>query len=114
MSHSVVPEVISSATIFPVPPPCVTQTASASQKPPTSRDSPIPGLPSGVQESSPLILYGSSTPLSSGRSSSAAAYGTAQSSSWNGSTDTPFSEKAFVGTSSGSRIRGSCQYDPRP
>ena len=49
------PSTSHSAIALPTPAEWVTQTASATQKPATSRDSPISGMPSGVNENTPSI-----------------------------------------------------------
>lgn len=48
------PSTIHSATALATPAEWVTQTASASQKPRSFRDSPRTGMPSGVKEKTPL------------------------------------------------------------
>ncbi len=55
------PPAIHSAAIRPIPPACVTQTASQIQKPRTSADSPTIEPMSGVNENIPLIAVVSST-----------------------------------------------------
>ena len=55
------PPAIHSAAILPMPPACVTHTASQIQKPRTSADSPTIDPMSGVNENMPLIAVESSS-----------------------------------------------------
>ena len=66
--------VIHSATALPAPPAWVIQIASATQKPRTSGDGPISGMPSGVNEKMPLMPWVSGAPRRAGSSSTASAW----------------------------------------
>ena len=69
MSMEGSPPAIHSAAILPIPPPCVTHTASQIQKPRTSADSPTIEPMSGVNENIPFIAVVSFTlSLTAGRS----------------------------------------------
>ena len=82
------PSAIHSATIRPMPPACVTQTASQIQNPRTLVDSPTTDPMSGVNENIPLIAVDSSTmPFTGGSSSTDPSYATRKSSGVKGSTE---------------------------
>jgi hypothetical protein len=81
------PVVIHSAAILPIPPACVTQTASQIQKPATSADSPTTDPMSGVNENMPFIAVVSSTmSFTGGSKRTLSSYATSRCSGVNGST----------------------------
>ncbi len=96
------PSVIHSATALATPAEWVTQTASASQNPRSSRDSPRTGIPSGVKEKTPLKPSATREAPSAGSSPTLSCQLGAKSSSVKGSED------GMTGASSkAGRVKGS-------
>src|SRR6058998_1211944 len=78
---------IHSAVALATPAECVTQTASATQKPLSSRCSPMIDMPSGVNEKMPLKPCSTFESLSTGSNFTDSRQAGAKSSSVNGSID---------------------------
>ncbi len=119
MSHSWTstrgaPSTSHSAIAFATPAEWVTQTASASQKPRTSRDSPISGMPSVVNEKTPLIPSSHVAPRRAGITSWAQPHDWAKSSGVNSSTEGITGASAGERSVAGSIGIGRWPYAPIP
>ncbi len=119
MSHSCrskpgTPSTSHSATARPIPAEWVTQTASANQKPFTSRDSPSSGMLSVVNENSPFIPSAISVLRSPGISRWDSSQAGSKSSGVNRSTDGITSASSYRRISSAVVGSGRWPYQPMP
>ncbi len=110
MSIEGAPPAIHSAAIRPIPPACVTHTASQIQNPRTSADSPTTEPISGVNENIPLNAVETSIlPRTGGKSRMLSANATPKCAGVNGSMLGCGSPSRYGRRSSGSNRIGSCR-----